>query len=273
MGRRARRRRAAAGAGAGRVFAGFSEPPIDFPPTYRYVAGARRRVRGYAHAPLLAARADLFSLVKEKKRPAAASQRRRGERRRSSGSRRTRSSRCRRGGARGLRPPSWTDRVVAHSAPLRRDDLDCLDYDVNKRARAAVLLGLDAGKNTRRYDAAQEYAVRGEPYPDCKRSYLGEAMPMPAYRRRRRAEADVDIDGSRHERWLVDIPGAERTHVYTNEALVDGAYVPLMTYDFVEFEAVAPAEAAFDLGAPWTKATCDRRAAPGGQRRRPAPSQ
>ena len=39
-----------------------------------------------------------------------------------------------------------------------------------------------------------------------------------------------------------------------------------MTYDFVEFEAVAPAEAAFDLDAPWTKATCDRHA----RRRRPA---
>ncbi|KAH8064607.1 hypothetical protein JL722_1484 [Aureococcus anophagefferens] len=158
------------------------------------------------------------------------------------------------------------DRAQDYPPWLRRVQLD-YDY-VNKRARAAVLLGLDAGKNfTRRYDAAQEYAVRGEPYPDCKRSYLGEAMPMPAYPSTAAlAEADVDIDGSRHERWLVDIPGAERTHVYTNEALVDGAYVPLMTYDFVEFEAVAPAEAAFDLDAPWTKATCDRHA----RRRRPA---
>ena len=106
------------------------------------------------------------------------------------------------------------DRAQDYPPWLRRVQLD-YDY-VNKRARAAVLLGLDAGKNfTRRYDAAQEYAVRGEPYPDCKRSYLGEAMPMPAYPSTAAlAEADVDIDGSRHERWLVDIPGAERTHVY-----------------------------------------------------------
>ncbi|KAK7250210.1 hypothetical protein SO694_000066114 [Aureococcus anophagefferens] len=111
------------------------------------------------------------------------------------------------------------DRAQDYPPWLRRVQLD-YDY-VNKRARAAVLLGLDAGKNfTRRYDAAQEYA--------------------------------------------------------TNGAAVDGAYVPLMTYDFVEFEAVAPAEAAFDLDAPWTKATCDRHAAPGAgaaaaRARRPAP--
>ncbi|KAH8087736.1 hypothetical protein JL720_7056 [Aureococcus anophagefferens] len=220
---------------------------------------------GYAHAPLLAAaRADLFSLVKEKKRrgggePSDVAASRAAEQRLAENPKLTISAAAARAG---LRPPSWT----------------ALDYDyVNKRARAAVLLGLDAGKNfTRRYDAAQEYAVRGEPYPDCKRSYLGEAMPMPAYPSTAAlAEADVDIDGSRHERWLVDIPGAERTHVYTNEALVDGAYVPLMTYDFVEFEAVAPAEAAFDLGAVDEGDLRPARAAPRRrpQRRRPAPSQ
>ncbi|KAH8067740.1 hypothetical protein JL721_7296 [Aureococcus anophagefferens] len=409
---------------AGRVFAGFSEPAIDFPPTYRYVAGARAAAsEGYAHAPLLAAaRADLFSLVKEKKRPrgggepsdvaaSRAAEQRLAEnpkltisprrRARGSGRRRGRTASSRTAPLRRddrprlLRPHAvegsdhraidpgrhaaapdleldvsrlarasmvfplpwedpdvadrhlaglaealdaagapaidvarapWADRGVAVTAddvrrclaplPLALETADArprargrrrrlrigapgagafevrltrgtraapefplqfravvettahlvdraqdyppwlrrvqLDYYVNKRARAAVLLGLDAGKNfTRRYDSAQEYAVRGEPYPDCKRSYLGEAMPMPAYPSTAAlAEADVDIDGSRHERWLVDIPGAERTHVYTNEALVDGAYVPLMTYDFVEFEAVAPAEAAFDLDAP-----------------------
>ena len=70
------------------------------------------------------------------------------------------------------------DRSQEYPPWLRRVSLQ-YDY-VNKRARAAVLHGLDAGKNfTRRYDAKHEYAVRGDPYPDCKRTYMGAAAPRP----------------------------------------------------------------------------------------------
>ena len=45
-----------------------------------------------------------------------------------------------------------------------------------------------------------------------------------------------------------------------NEALVDGAFVPVMTYDFLDFQPVAPAEAALALDEPWTHETCNRHA-------------
>ena len=56
-----------------------------------------------------------------------------------------------------------------------------LAYDyLNKRARADVLEGLDAGKNfTRRYDTKQDYVTTGGTFPSCQRSYLGERMPLP----------------------------------------------------------------------------------------------
>ena len=43
-----------------------------------------------------------------------------------------------------------------------------------------------------------------------------------------------------------------------NEAFVDGDFVPVMTYDFLGFQAVAPAEATFALDDPWTHGTCNR---------------
>lgn len=203
------------------------------------------------------------------------------------------------------------DRAKAYP-PWRRRVYLRYDY-VNRRARAEVREGLDSGKNlTRRYDASYEYGVRGGDFPDCLKTYLGaarrasrardarnplrivdptgEAMPRPAYPENAAIARDgADIDGRRHDHWVVDVPGAERTHIYvdsetqlprrlvprprqpppyppnsrdaqTNEALVDGAYEPLMTYDFVEFEAVAPAEEAFALDAPWTHEACNRHA-------------
>ena len=54
------------------------------------------------------------------------------------------------------------------------------DY-VNKRARAEMVEGLDAGKNfTRRYDEKYEYMVRGDPFPDCKKTYMGACAVRPA---------------------------------------------------------------------------------------------
>ena len=67
---------------------------------------------------------------------------------------------------------------VAYPPRLKRVRL-AYDY-VNRRARADVLAGLDAGKNfTRRYDQKQDYVVRGGGFPGCQRSHLGERMPRP----------------------------------------------------------------------------------------------
>ncbi|KAH8064606.1 hypothetical protein JL722_1483 [Aureococcus anophagefferens] len=93
---------------AGRVFAGFSEPAIDFPPTYRYVAGARAAAsEGYAHAPLLAAARDL-----------------------------------------------------SRSAPLRRDDLDCVSYASLDAVEGSDHRAVGAGFSLRT-DAARRDLFRG----------------------------------------------------------------------------------------------------------------
>ena len=44
-----------------------------------------------------------------------------------------------------------------------------------------------------------------------------------------------------------------------NEALeLGGETTPLMTYDLLELEQVAPAESVFDLPVPWEHKTCER---------------
>ncbi len=49
-------------------------------------------------------------------------------------------------------------------------------------ARATILSGIDANKTyIRQYDLKREYMIREGKYPVCRRSYLGEPMPQPAY--------------------------------------------------------------------------------------------
>ena len=56
-----------------------------------------------------------------------------------------------------------------------------LAYDyLNKRARADIMEGLDAGKNfTRRYDTKQDYVTTGGSFPSCQRSCLLYTSPSP----------------------------------------------------------------------------------------------
>ena len=78
---------------------------------------------------------------------------------------------------------------------------------------AAVILGIDAGKNfTRRYDHKQEYVVRGKKvcyndifiggeFPECKRSYLGETMPHAALPDDAYHVGPATIDGRPMDHW------------------------------------------------------------------------
>lgn len=157
---------------------------------------------------------------------------------------------------------------VAYPPRLKRVRL-AYDY-VNRRARADVLAGLDAGKNfTRRYDQKQDYVVRGGGFPGCQRSHLGERMPRPEIPAGAvKQPAGALIDDAPHDEYRVEVAGLDRVRVWvspagryrrlTNENWVDGAWVALMTYDVLDFEAVAPAEAALALDGPWTHATCER---------------
>ncbi|KAJ8602259.1 hypothetical protein CTAYLR_003640 [Chrysophaeum taylorii] len=150
-----------------------------------------------------------------------------------------------------------------------------LAYDfVNKRARASILAGYDAGKNyTRRYDEKHEYVVRGGEFPDCQRCYMGEPMPPPQLPRDARRETDALIDGRPVEHWVVDNhPAVERSHLYfdaasrlprrlVNEMLESGEHlIPIMTYDILDLELVVPADLAFALDPPWHHDNCTRRA-------------
>ena len=147
-----------------------------------------------------------------------------------------------------------------------------LAYDyLNKRARADIMEGLDAGKNfTRRYDTKQDYVTTGGQFPSCQRSYLGERMPMPQIPEGAvKQNSGALIDDEPHDEYRVEIEGLDRVRVWvsaatgryrrlTNENWVDGRWVALMTYDLLDFEEVAPAEDAVTLDAPWTHETCDR---------------
>lgn len=58
-----------------------------------------------------------------------------------------------------------------------------IHYDFEgKRAKANITVGYDAGVTyIRRYDLSSEFMLDQGPYPQCKRSYLGEKMPIPAF--------------------------------------------------------------------------------------------
>ena len=60
-----------------------------------------------------------------------------------------------------------------------------LSYDyLNKRARADIMEGLDAGKNfTRRYDTKQDYVTTGGTFPSCQRAIWVNACHFRKYRR------------------------------------------------------------------------------------------
>ena len=127
-------------------------------------------------------------------------------------------------------------------------------YD-HEGGKAAVDIseGLDAGKAyIRRYDEKKEYMIRSGEFPVCRRSYLGEEMPVPTYPPVD-SEATifvgmVEIDGVPCQHWLRDDgPGSKVNFFIENERLVprrltdvmvgeEGEAVPLMSYDFIGLE-------------------------------------
>ena len=121
------------------------------------------------------------------------------------------------------------------------------DY-LNKRASAIIKKGYEEGKTfIRRYDNKSEFMVRGEPYPECVRSYLGETMPEPLLPISAVRVGTETIDGIECEHWVEDL-GTNRVHIYmapapggeghvyprrlTDEQVLESESVPLMTYDW-----------------------------------------
>ena len=118
--------------------------------------------------------------------------------------------------------------------------------------------GYDEGKTfLRRYDNKSEFMIRGPPYPECVRSYLGERMPPPVFPDPFELVGSDDIDGAACEHWVDDL-GVNRVHLWmcpalpgsggaeglmvprrlTDEQVVDGVEesIPLMTYDWLDLK-------------------------------------
>ncbi|CAM9450145.1 unnamed protein product, partial [Chrysoparadoxa australica] len=141
-----------------------------------------------------------------------------------------------------------------------------VDYDYNAgQAKAIVVEGLDSGKTfIRRYDTKREYMIQGGDFPVCRRSYLGEEMPLPEFPSQAVFQGTEDIDGSLCHHWLIE-HGPSRVHVYsevdtklprrvTDEVTI--AVEPLMTYDFYNLSVGAAKPEAFELPHPYTHEDC-----------------
>lgn len=143
-------------------------------------------------------------------------------------------------------------------------------YDfINKRARVEIEAGYEAAKfYIRRYDTKNEYMVRLPPIDDCKRSYLGEDMPLPDLSTAEFVEK-VEMEGTVCNYFLhseYDI----RVHIYIEadagipikliqENVKDnGTSVPLLTYTYKDVVLGPPDSSWFELPPSFSHQTCTR---------------
>jgi hypothetical protein len=170
------------------------------------------------------------------------------------------------------------DRAKPYPPWLRVVDVK-YDFEAGK-ASAEVLQGFEEGKTfLRRYDNKSEYMVRGGEYAECQRSYLGEAMPAPVlpssmeFVGEEPSAPEFSGYSQRWEHWMSDL-GTNRIHVFvatvqgqrwpvrvTDEQVLDGESVPLMTYDFKDLR-IGPPDAkspdTFGIPKPYDYRSCSR---------------
>lgn len=142
------------------------------------------------------------------------------------------------------------------------------DY-INKRARADIAAGYEAEKvYLRLYGDKKEYMIRAPPISDCKRSYLGDSMPLPEIRG---AEfvGTVEVRGilCRH---YIFTEYDHVSHVYMSDSepsfpvqliyshVADGTEEQLLTYDYSNVIVGPPEAELFDLPSNFTHKSCDR---------------
>ncbi|CAN0092844.1 unnamed protein product [Laminaria digitata] len=144
--------------------------------------------------------------------------------------------------------------VVSHMVDRGRDyppwirEMDiAYDYAAG-RAKVVVKEGLNSGKTfLRLYGSKKEYMIREGEFPSCRRSYLGEAMPLPELPPTASYQGMQTLDGSLCEHWVQN-DGISRVHVFIDSAnqvprrlieetvMEDAAAVPLVTYEFRDFK-------------------------------------
>ncbi|CAM9559731.1 unnamed protein product [Scytosiphon promiscuus] len=144
-------------------------------------------------------------------------------------------------------------------------------YDnVAERAKIVVTKGLGAGKTfLRLYTLNMEYMIREGQYPACRRSYLGEIMPLPELPSTASFQGMQMVDGVLCEHWFQN-DGVSRVHIYidmaarvprrlTEETMrKDAAAVPVVTYDFSGLSLGPQAPELFDLPEPYLpREACD----------------
>lgn len=153
--------------------------------------------------------------------------------------------------------------------PKRRRITIYYDF-INKKARADIEGGYEAAKYyIRRYDLNKEYMIRLKPIDDCKRSYLGETMPYPKFPDSSVYSGIVEVNGELayhfiHEEFDI------RVHFYFSveegiplkldqESIEeDGTIVPLLTYEFSDFQLDPPDDLWFELPSEVPESSCIR---------------
>ena len=104
---------------------------------------------------------------------------------------------------------------------------------------------------------------------ECKRSYLGDKMPLPEFPEELNYQGLVFLKGILCSYWTVSVQDLSLVHVYMNaktgepvrvteEWIEDGNVTPLMTYEFKNFRNEAPSPDVFELIEGFTPKTCDR---------------
>jgi hypothetical protein len=144
---------------------------------------------------------------------------------------------------------------------------------VSKKSRAKYLEGFDEGRMfIRRYDMKKEFMIEHvkvlSKY-ECKRSYLGDEIPLPEFPENLKYHGLVSLSGLVCSYWKVEIQGLSRVHVFMNaktghpvrvteEWIENDNVVPLMTYEFKHFRDSAPSPNVFELTEGFTTKTCER---------------
>ncbi|CAM9626371.1 unnamed protein product [Phaeothamnion confervicola] len=81
-------------------------------------------------------------------------------------------------------------------------------------AMAIITDGLEANKTyIRRYDQRREYMIRRGDWPICRRSYMGEKMPLPQLPAAARRHGPAEIDGRPVQHWIHET-GPSRVHFW-----------------------------------------------------------
>lgn len=140
--------------------------------------------------------------------------------------------------------------------PKSRRMMVYYDY-IAKKARVEIEAGYEAAKiYIRRYDLKNEYMIRLPPIDDCRRSHLGEVMPLPDISFAVFVAIET-IRGVKCNHFVVDDEHV-RVHIYMSlqsnapvrlieESIENEQSTPLLTYDYSDVVLSAPSAEWFEL--------------------------